>query len=93
MIISLRKLNNKSDLFEPLRAPGLFGHLSNLKFLICDGHWEAMGRLWEAIYVVFAASYGNYLCIVLGYKLAMDWLWGGYGEAMGRLWEAMYVLM
>jgi hypothetical protein len=52
-----------------------------------------MGQLWEAIYVVFAASYGNYLCIVLGYKLAMDWLWGGYGEAMGRLWEAMYVLI
>jgi len=71
MNILLHKLNNKSDLFEPLRAPGLFGHLSNLKFLICDGHWEAMGRLWEAIYVVFAA---------------IDWLWTGYGEAMERLW-------
>ena len=54
-----------------------------------------MGQLWEAIYVVFAASYGNYLCIVLGYKLAMGWLWAGYGEAMGRLWElwkAIHVL-
>ena len=54
MIISLRKLNNKSDLFELRRAPAPFGHLSNLKFLICDGHpsiWEsygeAMGRPWR----------------------------------------------
>ena len=36
-------------------------------------------------------SYGEasryYLCIVLGYKLAMGWLWAGYGEAMGSLWD------
>ena len=30
-----------------------------------------MAKLWEGIYVVFAA---------------IDWLWTGYGEAMGRLW-------
>jgi len=37
-------------------------------------------------------SYGEasryYLCIVLGYKLAMGWLWAGYGLAMERLWGA-----
>ena len=45
VITWLRKLNNKSDLFEPRRAPDPFGHLSKwaraeemLKSPICDGH-------------------------------------------------------
>ena len=34
VITWLRKLNNKSDLFEPRRAPDP----SKLKFITCDGH-------------------------------------------------------
>ena len=51
------------------------------------GHGEAMERLREAMYVAMEAM-GNYLCIRLGYKLAMGWLWPGYGLAMESLWGA-----
>ena len=99
MIISLRKLNNKSDISELRRPRTLLGTSQILNLLYAMGtpqYGKAMGKLWgghgEAM-----ESYGEasryYLCIVLGYKLAMGWLWAGYGLAMGRLWEAMYVLI
>jgi hypothetical protein len=72
----------------------LLGTSQILNFLYAMGtpqYGKAMGRLWgghgEAM-----ESYGEasryYLCIVLGYKLAMGWLWAGYGLAMERLWGA-----
>jgi hypothetical protein len=37
VITWLRKLNNKSDLFEPRRAPDPFGHLSKWALLVSQG--------------------------------------------------------
>ena len=42
-----------------------------------------MGRLWRG----YGEAMGSYVCITLGYRLAMGWLLGGYGEAMGRPWR------